>query len=70
MAKKKSSSSTDPVKAYLSQIGKKGGQAGTGKAKARDPEPIRQGQLKRWAKYREEKAKEQVSKDIPGPSGQ
>lgn len=59
MAKKKSNSSADSIRQYLAEIGKKGGQAGTGKAKARDPEPIRQGQLKRWAKYRENKAKEQ-----------
>jgi hypothetical protein len=58
MAKKKSNSSADSIRQYLAEIGKKGGQAGTGKAKARDPEPIRQGQLKRWAKYRENQANE------------
>ncbi len=53
MAKKQTSKdSTDPVKAYLSQIGKKGGQAGTGKAKARDSETMRAAVNKRWAKVK------------------
>lgn len=34
MPKKKS----NPISKYLSQIGKKGGQSGTGEAKARSPE--------------------------------
>lgn len=45
MAKKKSA-----ISKYLSEIGRKGGKAGTGKAKARDPEKMRAASLKRWSK--------------------
>ncbi len=44
MAKKKQ----DPVSQYLAEIGRKGGAAGTGKAKARDPEKMRAAANKRW----------------------
>lgn len=53
--KKKPSNAPEAVRNYLSQIGKKGGKAGTGKAKARDPEKMRAAVNKRWAKHREEK---------------
>jgi|GEM_PF-6569031 len=51
--KKKPSSTSDPVKKYLQQIGSKGGKAGTGKAKARDSETMRAAVNKRWAKAKE-----------------
>lgn len=33
-------------------LGSKGGKAGTGKAKARDPEKMRKAALKRWKKIK------------------
>lgn len=57
--KKKPSSAPDPVKNYLSQIGKKGGKAGTGKAKARDPEKMRAAVNKRWEKHRKQKEEDE-----------
>lgn len=38
------------VKQYLSQIGRKGGKAGTGSAKRRSSEQTRRAALARWAK--------------------
>jgi hypothetical protein len=37
------------IREYLAQLGKKGGKAGTGKAKTRSREHYRQAALKRWA---------------------
>lgn len=39
---------------YLSKIGKKGGEAGTGKAKARTSEQARQAVLARWNKKKDD----------------
>lgn len=39
------------IKKYLSSIGKKGGEAGTGKAKARTTEQASAAAKKRWEKY-------------------
>jgi hypothetical protein len=61
MAKKKAQAPTDAVRNYLSQIGRKGGHAGTGAAKARDSEKMRAAVQKRWDKVREAKAKEPPS---------
>lgn len=58
--KKKAISPQEAVKNYLSQIGKKGGKSGTGKAKARDPEKMRAAVNKRWAKHREEKKEDSM----------
>lgn len=41
------------VQKYLSDLGKKGGKAATGAAKARDPEKMREAANKRWAKAQE-----------------
>lgn len=57
MTKKTTSNAPEAVRNYLSQIGKKGGQAGTGKAKARDSEKMRAAVNKRWEKHRKKKAK-------------
>lgn len=43
----------NPVSEYLSQIGQKGGKAGTGKAKARTPEQASAAAKARWKKKRE-----------------
>lgn len=43
---------SNPVSRYLSKIGKKGGMAGTGKAKARSSEQARAAIQARWDKAR------------------
>ncbi len=58
MAKKKS----NPISRYLSSLGKKGGLAGKGKAKARTSEQARAAVNARWDKAR--KAKEDA-KEVP-----
>jgi hypothetical protein len=52
MARKKKSQAPSPISAYLAVIGKKGGKAGTGKAKARSSEQARKAVMKRWGKRR------------------
>lgn len=42
----------DPVKAYLSGIGKRGGASGRGKSKARTSDQARAAVQVRWAKHR------------------
>jgi len=41
-----------PPTAYLATIGRKGGQSGRGKSKARTPEQARKAALARWVKRR------------------
>lgn len=65
MKQTSNSSEPDPVRNYLSQIGKKGGQAGTGKSKARDSEKMRAAVNKRWEKHRKKKAKDEKAKQTP-----
>ena len=43
----------DPIKAYLSAMGKKGGQAGKGKAKSRPSDQMRAAVQKRWDKRKQ-----------------
>lgn len=42
------------ISAHMAAIGRKGGRAGTGKAKARTSEQARKAALIRWEKWREE----------------
>lgn len=42
--------SKEAIRRVMSAMGAKGGKAGTGKAKARDPEKMRAAAQKRWAK--------------------
>lgn len=46
---------SDPVKAYLASIGRKGGAAGKGKAKARTRKQAQAAAQARWAKVRAKK---------------
>lgn len=45
---KKKATTPDPISQYLSEIGRKGGKAGTGKSKARDPEKMREAGKQSW----------------------
>ncbi len=54
MAKKKSQL-PDAVRQFLSEIGRKGGKAGAGKAKSRDPEKMRAAGKQRWKNRKKEK---------------
>jgi len=44
----------DEIRQYLAEIGRKGGAAGTGKAKARTSEQARAAILVRWARVKAE----------------
>lgn len=46
---------SDPVRDYLAEIGRKGGAAGRGSAKARTTEQARAAVLARWAKTKRKK---------------
>ena len=46
---------SDPVKDYLAAIGRRGGEAGRGAAKARTSEQCRAAALARWAKEKKER---------------
>lgn len=60
MQKKKTS---NPVSRYLSKIGKKGGMAGKGEAKARTSEQARDAVNARWAKRKESSQEGPVASD-------
>lgn len=47
----------DPIKDYLAKIGKKGGAAGRGSAKARSSKQARKAARARWGKAKKSKAK-------------
>ena len=47
----------DPIHDYLSEIGRKGGAAGRGSAKARTSEQARAAVLARWARTKRKKQK-------------
>ena len=49
---------SDLVKKYLSAIGRRGGEAGRGAAKARTSEQCRAAALARWAKNKKKRPKE------------
>lgn len=51
---------SNPVSRYLSKIGKKGGMAGKGKAKARSSEQARAAVQARWEKARNAKDADQA----------
>jgi len=55
MARKKSQLPPE-VRQFLSEIGRKGGAAGKGKAKARDPEKMRAAARRRWKNRKDKPA--------------
>ena len=50
---------TDPVHDYLAEIGRKGGAAGRGPAKARTSEQARKAALAGWARRRQRKQQQE-----------
>ena len=61
---------SDPVHDYLAEIGRKGGAAGRGPAKARSSEQARKASLARWGKRKTKaRAKRSPNVKVDAPSG-
>lgn len=64
---KQSSSFLKQLKKHYQQIGKKGGEAGTGEAKARSSDQARAAVNARWEKRRQEQADKEAAEKLTPP---